>query len=48
VEHHAMRMIEQACHIEHYRKVWSEKGRQLSAEEAAKEWIEQYAAAFPK
>jgi hypothetical protein len=42
------RMVEQVCHIENYRKVVREKeGRQLSAEEAAAEWINKYAAQFP-
>lgn len=47
-EHHSMRMIEQACHIEHYRKQASEYGRSLSEDEAAKEWIERFAAYFPR
>lgn len=47
-EHHAMRMIEQACHIEHYRKQACEYGRLMSEEEAAKEWIERFAAHFPR
>lgn len=43
-----MRMVEQLCHIEHYRKeVELEQGRKLSSEEAAKEWIETYAEHFP-
>jgi len=44
----AMRLVEQACYIEEYQKdVLSKQGRQLSAEEAAKEWIEKYAGSFP-
>lgn len=44
----AMRLIEQACYIEEYRKeVFSQQGRQLSEEEAAKEWIAKYAGVFP-
>lgn len=43
-----LRMIEQVCHIEHYRKeVESVEGRVLSAEEAAREWISRYAGEFP-
>jgi len=44
----AARMIEQVCHIEHYRKqVLHQEGRRLSAEAAAEEWISQYAGNFP-
>ena len=43
-----MRMIEQLCHIEHYRKeIESQHGRKLTIEEAAKEWISEYAGNFP-
>ncbi len=43
-----LRMIEQICHIEHYRKeIERQQGRQLSTEEAAKEWISEYAGDFP-
>jgi len=43
-----LRMIEQICYIEHYRKeVESQEGRKLSSEEAAKEWISKYAGDFP-
>jgi len=43
------RMVEQICHIEHYkREVAESEGRELSGEEAAKEWIERYAATFPQ
>ena len=43
-----LRMIEQICHIEHYRKeIERHQGRKLSTEEAAKEWISQYAGDFP-
>ncbi len=42
------RMIEQLCHIEQYRRrALRESGRELSGEEAAKEWIERYAGKFP-
>jgi hypothetical protein len=38
------RMVEQVCHIEYYRKeVMACEGRQLTSEEAAKEWISKYA-----
>ena len=43
-----LRMIEQVCHIEHYRKeVLRCEGRELSAQEAAGEWIAKYAGDFP-
>ncbi|MBW8830241.1 MAG: PilZ domain-containing protein [Burkholderiales bacterium] len=43
------RMVEQVCHIEDYRQsVRRLEGRELSAEEAAVEWIDQYAAQFPE
>ena len=43
-----LRMIEQICHIEHYRtEVERQEGRKLSTDEAAKEWISQYAGDFP-
>jgi hypothetical protein len=43
-----LRMVEQVCHIEHYRKkIREEEGRKLSGEEAAAEWIEKYAEKFP-
>jgi len=43
-----IRLIEQICYIEHYRRdVFSHEGRQLSSEEAAMEWIEKFAADFP-
>lgn len=43
-----LRMIEQICHIEHYRsQVRQQQGRKLSGEEAATEWIDLYAAEFP-
>ena len=43
-----LRMIEQICHIEHYRKeVKLAEGRKLSSEEAANEWITRYAGDFP-
>lgn len=43
-----MRMVEQVCHIEHYRQqVWREEKRHLTGEQAATEWIEKYAHQFP-
>ena len=42
------RMVEQLCHIENYRHaVRRSEGRDLSAEEAARECIAKYAAVFP-
>ena len=42
------RMVEQVCHIEHYkREILEKEGRQLTSEEAALEWIGKYAADFP-
>lgn len=44
-----LRMIEQICHIEHYRKeVERLEGRQLSPQQAAEEWIASYAKDFPE
>lgn len=44
-----VRMVEQICHIEHYRyDVYQEQGRVLTSEEAAREWVERYAAEFPQ
>lgn len=43
-----VRMVEQICHIESYRRDIEQcEGRQLSAEEAAEEWISRYASSFP-
>ena len=43
-----LRMIEQICHIEHYRNEISRvEGRKLSAQEAASEWISKFADDFP-
>ncbi len=43
------RMVEQVCHIEHYRQaVLSREGRAMSSEDAAMEWISLYAATFPR
>ncbi|MCD6308275.1 MAG: PilZ domain-containing protein [Candidatus Latescibacteria bacterium] len=43
-----LRMVEQVCHIEHYKKEVKEReGRELSGREAAAEWIRKYAGDFP-
>jgi len=48
-EAHRARMVEQICHIERYRReVRRREGRELSSEEAAREWIARYAARFPR
>ncbi len=45
----ALRMVEQICHIEHYRQdVLQREGRRLSSEQAATEWIARYADKFPQ
>ncbi|MDQ8020966.1 MAG: PilZ domain-containing protein [Moraxellaceae bacterium] len=44
----AARMVEQICHIEHYRnEVLRNEGRVLDSETAAMEWIGKYARDFP-
>ena len=41
------RMVEQICHIEHYKKeIRDREGRSLSGREAALEWIDKYAGSF--
>lgn len=40
------RMVEQVCQIEDYRQRLALKGRNLSSEEAAMEWIARYSASF--
>ena len=41
---YGIRMVEQVCHIEQYRKDMKKKyGRNLSTQEAALEWITKYA-----
>lgn len=43
------RMVEQVCHIEHYRQtVLRNEGRGISSQDAALEWIALYAATFPR
>jgi Tfp pilus assembly protein PilZ len=47
--HFRMRMVEQICHIEHFKKeIFEREGRVLSGEEAALEWITHYAKDFPQ
>lgn len=42
------RMVEQVCHIEHYkREIYKTEGRRLSGQEAALEWIGKFAHLFP-
>ncbi len=41
------RMLEQACHIEAYRLRTAARGRAITVEEAAREWISRYSATFP-
>jgi hypothetical protein len=44
-----VRMLEQICHIELYKKeLRKKKGRKVTGEEAAIEWITNYADKFPK
>jgi hypothetical protein len=44
-----VRMVEQVCYIEQYKKqVLEKEGKTLSGEEAAFEWIEKHAAGFPR
>lgn len=45
---YSVRMVEQLCRIEEYREtVRRTEGRQLSRDEAAREWIDRHAAEFP-
>jgi Tfp pilus assembly protein PilZ len=47
--HFRMRMVEQICHIEHFkREIFETEGRVISGEEAALEWIKRYATDFPR
>jgi hypothetical protein len=48
-DRYVARMVEQICHIEHYRKEVAQlEGRRLTGEQAAIEWIAKYAASFPQ
>ncbi len=43
-----VRMVEQVCHIEEYRRqVQAQQGRRLTRNEASQEWIERHAKHFP-
>lgn len=43
------RMVEQVCHIESYRaRIRESEGRELTADQAAMEWIARYARDFPE
>ena len=43
-----VRMVEQLCHIEHYKaEVLAREGRQLNGEQAAREWVRKFAHQFP-
>lgn len=43
------RMVEQICHIQHYKQqVAAQEGRDLSTQEAAREWISKFASRFPR
>ena len=45
----AVRMVEQVCHIEQYRKdILAGGGQHMTSEEAAAEWISKYAKDFPR
>ncbi len=44
----SVRMVEQVCYIERYRaEVRDKEGRELTSDEAAREWVERYAGEFP-
>jgi hypothetical protein len=43
-----VRMVEQLLHIESYRReIEQREGRELTTEEAARDWISRYASSFP-
>ena len=45
----SVRMVEQICHIEQYRRdVFVNEGRNLNSEQAAEEWISGHAENFPR
>jgi len=45
----SVRMMEQVCHIEHYKnKILETEHRQLTDEEAAMEWVTRFAKDFPQ
>jgi hypothetical protein len=43
-----VRIVEQICHIERYHRQQRAEGREVSEEQAAIEWIDRYAANFPR
>lgn len=44
-----IRMVEQLCYIEEYRReVERDEGRRMTSEEAAAEWVANFAADFPR
>ncbi|HTF96361.1 MAG TPA: PilZ domain-containing protein [Cellvibrio sp.] len=47
-EYFRTRMVEQVCQIEDYRQRLALKGRQLTSEQAAMEWIARYSATFDR
>ena len=48
-ERFRMRMVEQVCHIEHYKKELAEQGGPaMTSEEAALDWIRRFAKDFPR
>ena len=45
----SIRMVEQVCYIEHYkREVQEKEGRNLTGDQAAAEWISRHAGEFPR
>lgn len=42
-----VRMMEQVCHIEHYRQSQMKDGRHISKNDASREWIEKHGSEFP-
>ena len=45
---YAARMVEQVCHIEQYRQhIRDQEHRELTQEQAAREWIDKHASEFP-
>jgi hypothetical protein len=47
-DEYQLRMVEQVCHIEQYKRdALQREGRALTSEQAALEWIEKNAASFP-
>jgi len=46
-ELYTVRMMEQLCHIEHYRHTLDTEGHPTTFEHAAHEWVEKFAEQFP-